>query len=53
METLYDDDVLYRDRAVRLGMRFKRAKALNDDPLLIRAMAGAVEESLEQAAAVP
>jgi ferrochelatase len=53
METLYDDDMLYRDQALRLGMRFERAETLNEEPLLIRAIAAAVEEALERAPAVP
>ncbi|OGS03663.1 MAG: ferrochelatase [Elusimicrobia bacterium RIFCSPLOWO2_12_FULL_59_9] len=38
METLYDDDILYRARAEALGMRMERAPSLNDAPLLIEAM---------------
>lgn len=53
METLYDDDILFRKQAVRRGMRFERVETLNEEPLLIRAMAAAVEEALEQSQAVP
>jgi protoheme ferro-lyase len=53
METLYDDDILYRDQARRLGMRFERAETLNEEPLLIRAMAGAIEEALERSQTIP
>lgn len=42
LETLYDDDVLYRGQAERLGMRFERAAALNDHPGFIDALADAV-----------
>lgn len=42
METLYDDDVLYRGQAEGLGLRFERAAALNDHPGLIDALADAV-----------
>jgi ferrochelatase len=38
METLYDDDVLYREQAERLGLKFYRAAALNDHPDFISAL---------------
>ena len=50
METLYDDDILYRGQAERLGLRFERAAALNDDPLLVRALAAVVRGRLAAAA---
>lgn len=46
LETLYDDDVLYREQAARLGMRFERAAALNDHPAFITALADAVRDAL-------
>lgn len=46
LETLYDDDVLYRGQAERLGMRFERAATLNDHPGLIDALADAVVSSM-------
>ncbi|HVE12413.1 MAG TPA: ferrochelatase [Elusimicrobiota bacterium] len=49
LETLYDDDVFYREQAQRLGMRFARAEALNDDPRLIEALAKVVESTLAAA----
>ena len=42
LETLYDDDVLYRGQAERLGIRFERAAALNEHPGFIDALADAV-----------
>lgn len=47
LETLYDDDVLYRAQAERLGMRFERARALNDHPAFIEALAAAVAAALK------
>lgn len=46
LETLYDADVLYREQAVKLGMRFGRAAALNDHPAFIEALAGTVRSAL-------
>ncbi|MBI5202220.1 MAG: ferrochelatase [Elusimicrobia bacterium] len=42
LETLYDDDVLYRGQAEKLGMRFERSAALNDHPGFIDALADTV-----------
>lgn len=53
METLYDDDVLYRERALSLGLAYERVRSLNADPLLIAAMSGLVLERLGRAAPVP
>lgn len=39
METLYDDDVLYKGQAEALGLRFERAGALNDHPDFLEALA--------------
>lgn len=38
LETLYDDDVLYREQAERLGMHFARAAAPNESAHLIAAL---------------
>lgn len=46
METLYDDDILYKQRAEALGLRFERAESLNDDPRLIGALADVVLKRL-------
>jgi len=39
VEVLYDVDVVYRALAARLGVRFERTPSLNDDPLLVTALA--------------
>jgi len=36
---LYDVDVMYRELAARLGVRLERTASLNDDPLLVGALA--------------
>ena len=46
VEILYDVDVLYRDLARELGLRFERSASLNDDPLLIEALADLVERAV-------
>jgi ferrochelatase len=40
VEVLYDIDVAYRALAARLGVRLERTDSLNDDPLLVDALAG-------------
>ena len=42
METLYDDDILYRAKAESLGIRYTRAKTLNDHPAFLDALADVV-----------
>ncbi|MEK7656370.1 MAG: ferrochelatase [Elusimicrobiota bacterium] len=42
LETLYDADILYRRQAEGLGLAYERAASLNDDPLLIGALASVV-----------
>lgn len=39
LETLYDLDVVYRERAESRGLKFYRVPALNDDPLFVCALA--------------
>jgi ferrochelatase len=39
VEVLYDVDVVYRELAGRLGVRLERTASLNDDPLLVAALA--------------
>lgn len=51
METLYDDDVLYKGQAEALGLRFERAGALNDHPLFAEALADVVQAALSGAPA--
>jgi ferrochelatase len=38
IETLYEIDMLYRDRAAELGMRLESSRGLNDDPQFIKAL---------------
>jgi ferrochelatase len=45
METLYDDDVLFKGQAESLGLRFGRVKALNDHPAFLDALAEAVKSA--------
>lgn len=40
VEVLYDVDIAYRALAARLGVRLERTDSLNDDPLLVDALAG-------------
>ncbi|EQD79655.1 Ferrochelatase [mine drainage metagenome] len=46
LETLYDLDIEAKGFAGKLGLRFERADSLNTDPMLIEAMAHAVQERL-------
>jgi len=39
VEILYDVDVVYRELADRLGVQLERTASLNDDPLLVSALA--------------
>src|SRR2546430_311357 len=39
VEVLYDVDIVYRDLAGRLGVHLERTASLNDDPLLVAAIA--------------
>ncbi len=45
VEVLYDVDVVYRELAGRLGVQFERTTSLNDDPLLVRALAEIVRDT--------
>lgn len=42
LETLYDLDIVLKEKAERMGLRFYRSPALNDSPLLIRALGDAI-----------
>ena len=46
LEVLYDLDVECRERAEELGLRLERTESLNEDPLLIRALAEIVRAHL-------
>jgi len=45
VEVLYDVDVAYRALATRLGVRLERTDSLNDDPLLVEALARLVRKT--------
>ncbi len=45
VEVLYDVDVVYHELAGRLGVRLERTTSLNDDPLLVRALAEIVRNT--------
>lgn len=46
LEVLYDIDVECRERAEGLGLHLERTESLNDDPLLVQALAEIVKERL-------
>lgn len=46
MESLYDIDIIYKQKASELGMRLIRAKSLNDSPGLIKAIAESIAAKL-------
>jgi ferrochelatase len=45
VEVLYDVDVMYCELAARLGVRLERTTSLNDDPLLVGALAEIVRDT--------
>lgn len=45
LETLYDDDILYREKAESRGIAFVRVPALNDDPLFVCALAAIIRSA--------
>lgn len=52
IETLYEIDMLFGDEARALGLRMRRAAALNGEPLFTEALAHLVERRLADAAAL-
>lgn len=46
VEILYDDDILYREQAEKLGFRFGRVPSCNDSPLFIESLYHAVRNCL-------
>lgn len=46
VETLFEIDILYRQRAESLGMRFESTRGLNADPLFIAALRSLVRDHL-------
>jgi ferrochelatase len=53
VEVLHDIDIEAQARAGELGMRLERPASLNDDPLFIEALAGAVTASAREAGFIP
>ncbi|HYX88369.1 MAG TPA: ferrochelatase [Gaiellaceae bacterium] len=53
LEILWDLDVEARERARALGIELKRIDSLNDDPELVRALAGLVERMRQEPVALP
>ena len=48
VEVLYDVDIAYRALAERLGVRLERTASLNDDPLLVAALAQLARDTATQ-----
>tara|TARA_B100000315_G_scaffold23860_2_gene20643 strand:- start:8290 stop:9219 length:930 start_codon:yes stop_codon:yes gene_type:complete len=46
VETLYDIDIVYRQKTESLGLNFQRTKSLNDSPKFIEALSEIVVETL-------
>jgi ferrochelatase len=49
IETLYEIDILYKNMAEKLGMRFERVASLNTSPLFISAMQDIVLKGMKEA----
>ncbi|MBI4733277.1 MAG: ferrochelatase [Rubrobacteridae bacterium] len=45
VETLWDLDILHKQQAEELGLRCERAKALNDSPIFIEALASMIDKA--------
>jgi ferrochelatase len=48
LETLYDLDIVCRDKALKLGLYFARVETLNTDPLFIQVLANVVVKAVER-----
>jgi ferrochelatase len=48
VETLYEIDLLFGGEAKELGLNFRRAPSLNDEPAFIEALAGLVERRVAE-----
>jgi ferrochelatase len=53
LEILWDLDVEAREKAAELGLELERIESLNDDPILVRALADIVERAREEQPVVP
>lgn len=49
VEILYDIDIVYQKLARRLGVQLERIEMLNDDPNMIRGLAGLVRQTAQEA----
>ena len=49
VEILYDIDIVYQKLARDLGVQLERIVMLNDDPVMIRGLAGLVRQTTQQA----
>jgi ferrochelatase len=49
VEILYDIDIVYQKLAQELGVRLERIEMLNDDPQMIRGLAGLVRQTAREA----
>jgi len=49
VEILYDIDVVYQNLAKKLGVQLERIEMLDDDPEMIRGLAGLVRQTAEEA----
>ena len=47
VETLYDIDIMYKEKAAEFGIELQRVPALNDSPLFIKALAEEVVKNTE------
>jgi ferrochelatase len=48
VETLYDIDILFKEHAEALGLKFARSKSLNADPRFIKFLAELIHENKER-----
>jgi ferrochelatase len=49
VEILYDIDVVYQNLAKNLGVQLERIEMLNDEPQMIRGLAGLVRQTAQEA----
>lgn len=49
VEILYDIDIVYQKLAQDLGVRLERIEMLNDDPQMVRGLAGLVRQTAQEA----
>jgi ferrochelatase len=49
VEILYDIDIVYQDLAKKLGVQLERIEMLDDEPQMIRGLAGWVRQTAQEA----